>query len=363
MNPIRRNETTQQSIQRLLDENCRGCQTENAKLTESIWGGQAEETPSEAQHIRPYSPEIEELLEKNSRSRNAQPIGEGNFFGESLTIEGYEFHYNKFGTWKHEGVDCNITIRPNADRADTTSLLQKFRITHERILTRGIAGGKVSVEIGNGQPLKGITRLADAIGCDYLIRFPVTKNGNHLAAVCAEKGANISLQAVILHEIGHLLETKLTKEIGWLSRTLEKNLSRCQDALKEMSPHYLGKQAAKVATVLGDLDKMENEGRKSIVLEGVTWVPYQYRNHLIDTFTHELAAEMIRDFYLEPALAGCLRTKTTCGWPEFDGLQIILRREARHTMGKSKVGTPVFPRDRRNPKQTLGETIRDFMGQ
>lgn len=353
-------ETSRHPIHRLLDRNCRGCESDNAKLIESVAEGW--ETQPEWQHIRPYSPEVNELLEKNSRSRPTQPIREGMYIGDSQSIEDYAFHYTEKGWWEHEGTDCHISILPNADRTDIGFLLQTFREIHEKIVTRGITGGKISVEIGNGQPIRGTTRLADAIACDHLIRFPIANNGCHLAAVCAAQGANLSLQAIILHEIGHLLEPKLSKQIGWLSRTLEKNLIRCQDALKEISPHYLGKQAITVAAVLSELEKIEAAGQKSIVIAGQTWEPCDYRNHLIDHFTHELAAEMIRDFYLEPALAGCLRTKTLSGWPEFDGLQTILRREARHTMDKTKVGVPVFPDTRRNPKPTICESIRDFMG-
>ena len=336
-----------------LDKNVRACKQETADLvaTEKEKGNK----------IQAYNPLVGALAEAYCEERKPIQIGKTDI-GAEKDLKGLTFIYETDGHWRWESPTCRIEIWPRADIQDTELVLEELQPIQTELLARGITGPKLTFQIGIEQPDPKAPRLADAIADDRTIRFPTSGNNSRIVAVGAQKGAGISLKGVILHEIGHILTPLLSKEIRWMGRSLEKGIGQIAETLKEISPHYLGPQAKDVEKSFQILKKLEGEGKETVQIGGETWDLNLYRNHLIDHFTQELSAELIRARYLEPALQReKLPELEKSGWKEFDSFCQILDREVRFTLRKEEINTPLFPKKRREPTIRFWEPVQDLI--
>lgn len=335
-----------------LDKAIRACPKDKAELVQ-------EQDPTNS-HIRAYNPMIGTLAELHCEERIPQPTGKGKTIGEEAQIQGLTFTYEKEGQWLWESHTCRIEILPDTDKPDAEILLKTLRPIQENILSRGIAGPKITFRIGNEQPLENEPRLADSNATERLVRFPTSSNKSRLIAVGASKAAGISLQGIILHEIGHILSPLLSKEIRMILVSLEENLSEITDQLQEISPHYLKDQAKRTLENFQTLKEIKEKGTQSIKVGGKSWHPENYKTHLIDHFTQELFAETVRALYLEPCLHQKEKTLPKTRWEGFNNLCTILQREVRFTLRKEEINTPLFPQKRKTPTISLFEPIQDY---
>lgn len=184
-------------------------------------------------------------------------------------------------------------------------------------------------------------------------------------AVCASTGSKntsepISLTGIILHEIGHILEPKLSKEKNRLGKSLEENPQAALRAFQMTSPHYLAKQAPRIFENFRVLQEAKRAGKETIQVNGEPYPLHVYKSSFSEKCEEELFAEMVKRFYLEPAMHRRVPDAETTGWKEFDDLQNILLREARYTLRK-ETSKEVFPLSRRTPTIRLWESVQDMI--
>lgn len=183
---------------------------------------------------------------------------------------------------------------------------------------------------------------------------------NRLTAVCAAGGHGgkepILLAGILLHEIGHILELPLIEESCSLDISLAENQNGARVALAMVSPLYLGKHGEQILENLWAITKAELAEKETVTVAGESRLLYEYKNDMIDQCTQELFAEMMKAFYLEPAMTGLAPEPKQTGWHEFDDIQNILLGEARFTLQKG-ISKAVFPLPRRKPDIRFWEPI------
>lgn len=338
-----------------LDKNSRLCFQKEAQLQ-----GEVHALPNNAflQKIRAYNPDVAEASKMEENSRPAQPIGRSD---NPIKLGHKTLQYSQEGMWINETATLLLEIHPDSDQKDTIELLKALKPIEEKILARGLAGGKLRIQIGTEQPEPEKPRLADSRADTHTIRAQTCSHSKRLISVCAWLGTQkqISLEGILLHEIGHILAPQLNSEKNRLGRSLERHIDEAVIATKKISPHFLGKQIEKIKENLSVIQDMEDKGKKTVKVDGIRWETFLYRSHLIQNFQEELFAEMLREFYLEPVLHGVKKEKQKTGWPELEHLKTILTREAKYSLKTKGYQTEVFPQKRREP--SLQNLIGDIL--
>lgn len=354
---------TSSTYKGFLDRQARACGQEMAAFLETIHQGPG--FSERTQKVAAYDPDVEKIASKEENARAVEEIGRGQCEGDTITLGPYALSYSKQGSWIHESNSCLIEILPTSDKQDTHTLLGSIKQVEDRILSRGIAGGKINFTIGSPQPLINETRLADAIASQTLCRLHACQKSNRIMAVCASVGSKntsepVSLRGIILHEIGHILEPKLSKEKNRIGKSLEENPEAALRAFQMISPHYLAKQAPKIFENLRVLQEAKRAGKETVQVNGEPFPLHIYKSTLSEKCEEELFAEMVKCFYLEPAMHRSVPEPEMTGWKEFDDLQNILLREARYTLRK-ETSKEVFPLSRRTPTIRLWESVQDML--
>lgn len=315
---------------------------------------------TESQTVQAYRPIMGTLAEVNSTSRIPDAIGKGKYLGDQKTLAGYSFYRGEIGAWEYETATCKIEIHPSADKEDVETWLQTFKEVESKIIDRGISGGKITFELGGDQYDPEKIVVGQAFASTKLVRFPTAANRQHLLAVCLENGTKgtiheVSLHGILLHEIGHILAPHLSKEIEFLKIALVGKLPQAAAALKIISPSYLGKTVERKAELLRAAQLSPEITIKGKAMDSETFTSVTV-SHLGD----EIWAEMVRHYYLEPALSGTIPTHTPTGWKGFDEIASILQREARYNLRNKKGSCPLFPEKRRQAS-LVPEFIQDML--
>lgn len=314
--------------------------------------------------LRGFSPRINELCETSATGLTADPLPTG-IPADTLSIGGYNFiwqdspepspdHYNDIPDeeklkeqpgWEYSGKGCTIQLRPGCDKNDAAIILEAICKVEKNILGRKIiADGRIRIRIGCPQRegRKDIART-----CDYggkHIEFVVTDNGSHLMAARARDAAGIAVEKTMLHELGHLLEPLLQTDRENLYETCATEFHKGIEAIRQISPHYLGQDTENIRKNLEVLEEARKSGK--MINDGTGAVtPESYKRSWGKWLIDELFAETIRFHYLEPCLSGEIPklNQRNTGWKDLDLFIRRLHTEAEINLGKTTIKAPRFP--------------------
>jgi hypothetical protein len=287
----------------------------------------AEHTGKEAQEIEAYDQGYTEAADEESNNAVGPEVGEGTA-RSSKTIQGRTFNWE--GTlWSHEDSGMRLEVHPKANLKDTEEAIRTIT-SIERILQRKtVKRDKLVFKIGR----TWANQVATAEG--NTISLPFAQNGSSIFAVCLSRASgktstlkSVSLLDIVLHEIGHTLRVYFVEARTDLQMGVAKNFHKTKALMELMSPHYLGKQHENISAKFALLNvsahlKEEPKAEKE-------------REDFSKRIGAEIFAEMVRYFYLEPALTGKESWPLKTGFQNLDTFAADLQEEARRTCGKGK---------------------------
>jgi len=290
-----------------------------------------------------FNPRYATAAENLSAATKFSNLGKGKP-GEIKRLGNTELCW-KEQSWTSEGVGFSLDIGPECDEQDTKTWLKKFETLQKNVLQRHTTKREqihfVLGKKANERQPKPCVAFAE----DNTIGFPTTTNGSHLVAVklceASEKQADLKkvrLEKITLHEIGHTLKKffEFEREEILLAMMLNgpKCWNNCAPLLGEISPHYLGEQAPKIeATLLANQMAAEVEPTRE---------NEKVRNKFAYDIGREIFAELVRHFYLEPALDQKIKPFSKTGIHELDEFCTILSEEAAQTLEPKP--KPIHPR-------------------
>jgi hypothetical protein len=276
------------------------------------------------QNVESYSQELKETANKLLKTQNDKPLGIGTQNEEILQIEKYKFIWDtqplppnknlennvdnnvnignrkKEPRWTVEIGDATVYFNPKCSINDAVFWLNSFKKISNKLSNVTLINQNLIFEVGMPAEELGISCLGMASGNH--IMFPLGANNCNLLCVWAEKSgkelnlppqekAQITLEKMILHEIGHTLKNHPT--LCELRKTLNKEIFTgfydLHEIIQEVSPQYLNKRFH--STSLNFQICNNTYGRKREETQQDT-----------KNISGEVFAEVIRHYYLEPHL-------------------------------------------------------------
>jgi hypothetical protein len=234
---------------------------------------------------------------------------------------------------------------PDVSRSDAAALLKRLRKVEEKILNRGRATWERPI-IRIGAKQKEHDRIAGACagGAEGLHLFFFCAQDNcRLMATRAEAACGIRIEKTILHEIGHLLEPLLKDTIDILEEGIFDHLGELGGLLKKISPHYLG--GTEFPLLVEETTTLRTGGGKNlekITVNGVNKNREAHTKKRRAEITSEIAAELLRHFYLEPCLTGKAKPQRSTPWKAMNAFLAILAKEARRSLALQRNDQPLF---------------------
>lgn len=300
--------------------------------------------PGWEQSIKGFTPEVGAKIKKNCESLEPDPLNLG-IRGEHINLGGYRFEWDEAGFWKSRRQQCEIRLVPDVSRSDATALLKRLRKVEEKILNRGRATWERPI-IRIGAKQKEHDRIAGAYagGAEGLHLFFFCAPDNcRLMATRAEAACGIRMEKIILHEIGHLLEPLLKDTIDILQEGIFDHLAELEGLLKKVSPYYLG--GNEFPLLVEEAAALRTAARKNlenITVNGIEKNREAYTKKRRVEITSEIAAELLRHFYLEPCLTGKAKPPESTPWKNMNAFLAILIEEARKSLALQKKDQPLF---------------------
>lgn len=246
--------------------------------------------------------------------------------GETLTLQGKTFQREE-DKWIWRSESLEITLNPKTSKDSAERLLATINQAQPILKRRLVHNDKIRVLLGYSD------RPCVAAALKNILMFPLTENGNILADALAESSKDsskekVTLSLIFLHELGHTLRTYLLYIREDMIARIGEEFFSCEKLLKEISPHYLGKQFNNTAARLASLQIRNSSPEQAEELA-----------KLKISLTGEIFAEMVRHYYLEPLLLGEKRktppTKTKSITEFGNILQEELEGSLQHTHPKA----------------------------
>jgi hypothetical protein len=264
-----------------------------------------------------------------AKVRPAKSLGNGKFEGDTQTIGQHTLTWTDRETWTRETQSTRVEIEPAVDAEDACQWLDAFLPIQTALFDRKLLRNqKITFKIGgNAYQKNGEGVIAEAMENMSLVKFPAMPDASRIKAVCMEIGSKnepspIRLTGIILHEVGHLLERCLSEVIDDLEEWVEKDLHKIEDTLVEISPHCL-----KFRKENWKRDFAAIERGEPIQINGEKTPARKALVKLKREIAHEIFAEAIRHYFLEPQLHGYQLDPPKTGWEEFDELCWAFCRE------------------------------------
>jgi len=303
---------------------------------------------------------IEGLITKKQPRR----IGEG-LPGEKVLLGRTEerFLWNISGFWENTSQSRSIQILPNCDRKDAETWIEAFSPIDKKILRRGLADRKPVTFVLGPRFDKEYENVGFANAETRQIGFSQSRNGENLLCTLVEEATAdsdkpIPLQMLILHEIGHLLETQLEKPLGELIGSFPENHTKAGVLLDQISPQYLSEDWGACTRLFEILKEKSARGETTVQVKG--WnapTPLaSFEKNRRTEFCREILAELVRTIYLEPALSNKVPTPVETGWSELDDLANRIEQEAQYNLKKGALERSPFPQ-RITGKTNLGSEL------
>jgi hypothetical protein len=306
--------------------------------------------PGTRQSLRMFDHEISKLAEDLAQQTPVNPVRSGKP-SQTLELEGFQFSCVEPNQWECERSHCKVVLHAGADNSDTALILRNIYEIERKIFTRASSGPPIEFQIGVPQwPTHHHVACAITEPTHARILVFQTQSGGHILAAKIEQATEIKVGKILLHEIAHTLETLLSDHRENLRQTLHDDLALASEALKEISPHYLGKQLPAILKELDALKTLKASGKKEVLIQKdgkestCNLAPYLLEK--IRHLTEEVFAETVRHFYLEPCVSGKPPTPPNTGWEALDKLAGTLCIEAQKTISK-----PTEPSSGKFPNQ------------
>ena len=288
---------------------------------------------TEEERLECFNPRYAGAAEALSAETKTKSLGEGRAKERKL-LGDTELHWRN-GCWNLKKPGCQVEIGPECDEADCSAWLRSFGPIQKNVLRRQTTKREtirfVIGEKANRRQPKPCVAYAE----DNTVGFPTTANGSHILAVklceASEKTPGLKpvrLEKITLHEVGHTLkrffEFGREEILAEMMRGGSKNWHRAANLLREVSPHYLGEQSEEIEKKLQANESMAGlaPGRET----------EKIRNKFAYDIGREIFAEIVRHFYLEPALEGKPKTFAKTGFYALDDLCSTLQEETVQTL-------------------------------
>ncbi len=288
------------------------------------------------EHVRAYRIELLALMEAEAEKRPAVPIP----IQQTATVAGYPLTWNG-KNWEFETPAIRLKIEAQTDQQDLEKLLSVLHPIEEKILSRGIGKKKVEIEVGCLQWEDSKSTAAASLRDENLIWFPSSQTIGRLSSTCLETASQstpqpVSLQGIILHEIGHLLEPQFENELTGLRDNLATHLGNIQEFLETVSPHYLVHQTPQIQKNLLEITSLQNKRLETTKIKGITYDLEALKQNNSSKITQELFAECVKKFFLEPIMGFPPPPNLKTTWPALNLLTSRLETERKKTISSEK---------------------------
>jgi hypothetical protein len=279
---------------------------------------------SDSQILECYNHELSETAKELYTALNDTPLGIGNL-EETKKIGNYEFNWDTYLYSADEKLDLNANIGKRkqeprwtveigdifirfgteCSQNDAVTWLNAFEKISKKLYETNLITKGLVFEVG--MPETELGKKCLGMASENHVMFPLGSNNRNLIAVWIEKAAQklhlhpaekgqITLEKMILHEIGHTL--KINPSLWELRQKLNEEIftgfQNLEEILEEISPHYLS-QRFYVTNIELQSQNEEYEAGKT-----------EKRKDKYNA-SGEIFAEVIRHYYLEPHLTKIAR--------------------------------------------------------
>lgn len=295
----------------LLDHRLKYCGKPSAVFSESETG--------KNQEIEYFDADYNRAAEAWAKNQTTQPTPPPQFEGTPFSDE--DDH------WAYDGEFITVLIEKKADQKSTERCLKTLKklkpILQRKLLHREF----ITIAIMGNRPCVGATQ-------GNTITLPLLPNGVIRADAFSESKTKdkppITLENLLLHEIGHTLRKHLYDERENLALSIRDEFFSYGPILQEASPHYLGLQ---FPFLVGEMSLLQEPPPSKEKTEKLT--------QLTKTLVGEVFAEVVRTYYLEPVLHGKSKPIPPCKGQIMQG--ILTRIQEEQEVGlKTKTPQP-FP--------------------